>query len=822
MVRLSPDRRATDPLAPAARAVALTRWGMIAERGMQALWLPVSLVLIAVTIWAFDLHLLLSRRWLMAIAGLMAVAFLLSAYRGLRAVSWPSRAEAVARLDRTLPGRPLAALSDGQAINGQDAASVALWQEHRRRMEARAGSARAVAPDAGLATRDVYGVRLIAITGALVALLFATPGQRAPMGGVVSAAGAASGPSWEGWIVPPSYTGRPGLYLNDITRDSFEVPQGSQVILRLYGDPSAFSVTTTLSDVGAPQEAQQAQEFEARTSGTLEIDGPGGRTWQVTVLQDDMPEISASGRLRRGRAGVMLQEFDASDDYGVISGEAELVLDLAQVDRRHGLRLPPEIHEALRLPLPLPLSGNRTNITETLSEDLSQHPWAHLPVRVILHATDAAGQVGTAAPILASLPGRRFFEPAARALIEIRRDLLWNAQNARRSAQLMRAMLHRGDDAFVFDGAPVLIRGAVAFIETRLETEDWTPEARDELAEQLWELALLLEEGELANARERLERAQQRLNQAMQDGAAQDEIADLMDELRAATDDYMRMLAEQAEPADDGGDQRDRNEGEQQQITQDQIQEMMDQIQELMEAGRMEEAAALMEQLNQLLENLRMQRGEGGEGMPGDETMEQFGESLDEQQSLADETFRELQEQFGEDGQERKPDEDAMAEMAERQRALRERLREQQLGDVPGEGTSEAEAGLDALDEAQRSMEEAAEALDEGDLRGALERQAEALEELREGLRAFRDAQDSDEREASDRENDEQQGQGGGRDPLGRDLGRAEEGREGATVPGVDPGERARDLLDEIRRRSAERERDEAELDYLNRLIERF
>ena len=67
------------------------------------------------------------------------------------------------------------------------------------------------------------------------------------------------------------------------------------------------------------------------------------------------------------------------------------------------------------------------------------------------------------------------------------------------------------------------------------------------------------------------------------------------------------------------------------------------------------------------------------------------------------------------------------------------------------------------------------------------------------------------------------QGQGAGRDPLGRDLGSSPQGGEfGSVLPGTDPRERARELMDEIRRRQAERERPEDERDYLNRLIEQF
>jgi hypothetical protein len=63
----------------------------------------------------------------------------------------------------------------------------------------------------------------------------------------------------------------------------------------------------------------------------------------------------------------------------------------------------------------------------------------------------------------------------------------------------------------------------------------------------------------------------------------------------------------------------------------------------------------------------------------------------------------------------------------------------------------------------------------------------------------------------------------GSRDPLGREAG--ENGRIGTDeqlLQGDDVYRRARELLDEIRKRSGEQNRPTEELDYLKRLLERF
>ena len=88
--------------------------------------------------------------------------------------------------------------------------------------------------------------------------------------------------------------------------------------------------------------------------------------------------------------------YTATDDYAVEAAQAHITLDLAAVDRRHGLAAEPESREALVVDLPLPLSGGLDQIDETLVEDLTTHPWAGLPVSIRLTAQDAAGQEGMA------------------------------------------------------------------------------------------------------------------------------------------------------------------------------------------------------------------------------------------------------------------------------------------------------------------------------------------------------------------------------------------------------------------------------------------
>jgi len=322
--------------------------------------------------------------------------------------------------------------------------------------------------------------------------------------------------------------------------------------------------------------------------------------------------------------------------------------------RAHGLEVEPDAREPIVLDLPMPFSGDRADFEDMLIDDFSEHPWANLPVTLTLNVEDALEQTGSSVPETMILPGRRFFQPIARAVIEQRRDILWSKTNAPRVAQVLRAVSNRPDDLFPNETTYLRLRFIIRRLENMADV-GLSDDVQDEVVQALWELAVQLEEGSLADARARLERAQERLEEAMRNGASDEEIAELMQELREATNEYMQMLADQMEPSDnDGTDQPDQQQNGET-ITQDELQALMDRIQELMEEGRMAEAMELMEQLNQLMENLQMtEGGEGGEGgpqTPGQQSMEDLAETLRDQQDLTDEAFRDLQEQFNQDQQ---------------------------------------------------------------------------------------------------------------------------------------------------------------------------
>ncbi len=852
----------------------------MSERAVRTFWPLWTVLFFIAALLLFGWHQFLSGEFLWGAAVVAGLAIGVTTIFGARRYVHPTEAEALARVDAALPDQPIAAIQDALAIGQGDPASEAVWNAHVARMTDRSHAATAVEPNLRVASRDPFGLRYMALLFFVCGALFGSfwkigsPEIGSKDGDRILAAG----PVWEGWIEPRTYTGKPAIYLNDVPEGRLIVPMGSKLTMRLYGDVGDLIVRETVSGRTMDADAGSArqQTFVVTRTGELMVEGVNGRKWSVLAIPDEAPLVELSGPIEADAMGELSQPFLAMDDYGVESGTATLSLDFSAVDRRHGLAVVPDLTPDLVLDLPMPFTGDRRDFDSFLVEDLSEHPLANLPVTLTLQVTDAAGQAASSPAEPMILPGRRFFQPFARAIIEQRRDLMWSKANRGRVAQIMRAMSHRPEGLFSNETTYLRMRAIIRTLEGA-KSDGLTDTVRQELVAAMWDLAIQLEDGTLADARERLRRAQERLAEAMRNGASEAEIAELMNELREATDDYMQMLADQMEPSD-GTDRAD-NSQDSQEIGQDEIQALMDRIQELMEEGRMAEAAELMAQLNELLENLRMTQGDGtGDGprTPGQQSMEDLAETLEDQEQLSDDAFRELQDranrqqqdgqqgqqpqgeqsndqQPGQQGQQQQPGQDGQQgqgqgvgndsqsgrqddrgaggegeqpSLAERQDALRnelERLRDN-LPDLDGDA---GEVARGALEQAEGAMDQAERALRNGDLAEAIDRQAEAMNALRNGMRSLNQAlaQNRDTEPGQGNERGEATGrvEPTQRDPLGRELGNTGQfGTDQELLGGEDIYRRAEEILDEIRRRSAEQDRPEIERDYLRRLLDQF
>ncbi len=820
------DSRYIALLARIRSKIALSQFALWAEGLTRSFWPLMTFALFVYAFAAFRGFDLIPLHWTKYVMGAIVLIALVLFGLGIRRFRLPTTMAALNRLDQGISEHPLTSLRDKTAVGRDDPLTRALWDRHQARMVEKTLAAKAAPPDLRLASRDRYGLRLMALLLGFLAITFAPRDFVNSVRNSIAADAQAdvASLSYEAWANPPVYTGRPSLYLLEVDSDeTLSLPRGTELIFRVYGLGGQISVSESVSGVAEIEEATTeglyASQFLISQSGRVELreDGEALATWQFTVEEDTPPVVTVAGRLQNDGTGLLELPFDASDDFGVSSGTATIRLDLANVDRRHGLAADPVELDPIVIDLPMPFSGDTTEISEVLRDDLSEHMWNGLPVTVELTVVDEIGQTGTVIHSGDDLPGLRFYNPLAAAIAEMRRDILWSPDNHHKVLQVLRAITYLPEDyrlsASTYLNVRTIIRRYDAMLEDGLSAEE-----QKDITDYMWLVAQILEQGDVQSARERLQRAQERLSQAIQDGADPAEIDQLMEELRDATNEYLQALADEAIQNGDQQQAQQSEPGEAMELTMQDIQEMMDRIQELTENGQMAEAQELLNQMMELLQNLQMAENQSpGQGQ-GAQQLQEMQDALNQQQGLSDDTFDNLQDQASPGDDQQPPDAQdgsdpqTNQELAERQEALRELLEDMQQG-----GAAE-----ESLEEAERNMRDAREALEEGDLGRALDEQAEAMESLREGMRELTEEMQRAEADGTgqqqETENDSDEV-----DPLGRPLG--EDGRSTTSenlLPEQDAMDRARELLDEIRRRSGETDRPQVERDYLERLLENF
>ena len=848
-----------------------TRAATFAAMATERIWplvLPlvvvVSLFLSAAWFGLFRLVPDWTRIVLVVAFGIAALAALVP----LRRFRLPRTAEIDRRIERAnrLEHTPVSAQTDRLA-GREDAFSAALWREHQKRLAATLGTLGSDLPRARLPERDPLALR--AVPALLLVIGFAF--SFGPFGGgIADAFRPAPGPDLpppriDAWVTPPAYTGKAPLFLTSDTAAAeasagagpaeapaariVTVPAGSVVTLRVTGgsgeetlsltgaDGMTRDIAPATTDAPAPARPSTARQF----TGTLERDGllalrSGERelqSWAFAVIPDGAPKIRFADEPKRAVNGALELAYEIEDDYGAASARAEFALAEKQAP---GAR---PLYEAPEMPLALPRRSKGP--AAKVARDLTEHVWAGANVSLTLSAKDDAGQEARSEAKTFVLPERTFTNPLARAVVEQRRILALDANRKGRVLDLIDAITLRPEDTFATMSHYLALMSA----RTRLKMATSDDQLR-EVVSYLWEIALGIEDGDLSAAEKRLRQAQEALKQALENGASDEEIDKLMQELREAMNEFLREFAERA--------QQNPNLAEQmpqpgQEMRQSDLERMLDQIENLAKSGNRDKAQELLSQLQQMMNNLQAgRRQQGQQGQQNSEMrqqMDKLGEIMRRQQEMMNDTFRldqmqRGQRQRGQDRSEQRGDQGQQGEGQQGQQQgqggqmtpeeFAEALRQLQQGQ--GQLRQDLEALMKGLEgmgiqpgegfgEAGEAMGEAEGALGEGEGDRAAGEQGRALEALRRG------AQDMMQQMQQAMEGDQGGGQEGGRqqnadrDPLGRprattgpDFGNSVE------VPDEIDVQRARQILEAIRRRLGNALSPELERSYLERLLD--
>ena len=809
--------RSSDPDAPFLMRLRLARLALLWERIWPACWPALAVLGIFLILALFDLPPLLPGVLHAVLLLGFGAALVIALAAMTRRIALPDRIAARRRIEQAsgLEHRPLQALADRPSMPF-DPHTARLWEAHRRRMEAMTRRLRIVLPAAGLAGDDPLGLRALLAMLLLIGMVDAGvdwPDRLArALTPPLSSGAPALTASLDTWVTPPEYTGLPPQFLRPGTTETIRIPTQSTLLAQVHGGSALprLAIDSEARDFDAID--KQNFRIAAALTGGKQLKVIQGdvtlASWPIEIIPDNPPKVAFAKPPAATPRAALRVDYQASDDYGVESIKA--------VIRREGGN--PD--ETIEIEEPLP-GLHLKDAQATNYHDLTPHPWAGLPVEIRLIATDALGQTGESEPVRIKLPERVFNHPIARAIIDQRKELVTDPGSRAPVADTLsdlreRPSLYR-DDAVVFLG--------LRLAEERLRLND-DAQSIAGVEQLLWDTALRVEDGRMSLAERELRRLQQELQDALAKNAPDDEIDRLMSELRQALDRYLQALAENLAR---NPEQAEQPIDPSRIVTGRDLERMLDRARELARSGARDQARELLSQLRDMLENLRMakpgqmpQRGSS----QAQQMMRGMHDLMQRQQQLLDRSFRAQQGRMGQRGQQGGDQQDATTDMGDaagQQEGVRRMLGEmmRRLGDGFGEIP-------EPLGRAERAMRDATEALQRRQPGEAIGPQTEALDQLQQAAREFaqqmqrrlgRGNPDDNDVGATDSEPGDQVE----RDPLGRPMSNnGTFDRGDVKIPDQNTLQKAREILDELRRRAGERSRPEIELDYIERLLKRF
>ena len=669
------------------------------------------------------------------IALLAAIIFLIKAALKAHAEKRPNLSEARRRVesDSNINHRPLDVLEDKPAI------SEAAWPAHYQKAHKDAESLRPARWRHALKPIDPYFLRF-ALPCALGLAMMVGYGDnyerlRRSLSPTWQSAINPSDVTYEAWVDPPAYTGRPPLYFKD--KRKIDVPEGSELVARISGVKDAPRLKVgrkhlKLNRLG-PRSFEARTILKEKTTARWRI-GTKEKKWALNVLPDTAPYVVFEELPKADKRDRLAFTYTFEDDYGIEKFELKMRLLTENASDA-------EKFSSVTIPLSSPSVKRAEEADAAL--DLTKHEWAGRKVAGVLVVTDGTGQSDESQESFFVVPDKIFIEPLAKAIIEQRNLVIagsgdyapepkdYNYRNApyfdtyqpefrldRAPAQIQRAAILidvlTDKPAGIFSD-PAIFMG-LKNVHGRLRYGRKTSDLRG-IPEDLWRIAIRAEFGVLGTALEEMREAKEALQDGMARRAPEREIDTLFDRYDQAVENYMEELRRKAleegniADAEGGGGQGGGRNA-------DEIEELLKAIEEANKAGDTEGARKALARLAELLENMEVQltrggQGEGEDGMEGEmseemqESLEDLADLLGDQRELQDET-RQAENETEEDGEGEDGQEGDQS--GEQEGGQQNGSSQGQAGQEPGEGAlspGELAARQGALQEALDALERA-------------------------------------------------------------------------------------------------------------------
>ena len=457
------------------------------------------------------------------------------------------------------------------------------------------------------------------------------------------------------WIKPPEYTQIEPIHLTDNEDDKrpINIPEDSNIRIRIYsslgtyfppylrngkkveklnhiGD-GLYGIKTTIED---GKSLSITQWFIPRASWAYNFikDLPpeiisdvniADKDGDVVIIEDELPplpfEEESTEEPKKAQANNdenKVAEIKDEDPYEVLDNyQIRFPLIVKDDYGVKELRMTMDIDEMVE-EKPLGEKAQETRLIMSQPEvefkispiyDLTWHTWAGLPVTFTYEAIDHKGQIAKTDKIKLVLPERKFEHPMAKSLIAMRKRLAWDYKDSFiEIAQNLETLLDAPD---YFQNDPVIYL-AIKISSARLYFNDNADKkqrikAAKEVINLLWYTALSIEEGDISLAKRELHEAQRALENALRDpNASDDEISQLMDNLRNKMANYFAEMQRDLQKRMENGENFPEFSADNFDdiISPDTLSKMMEEIEQAMRDGDEQKAQELMSQLQRMME----------------------------------------------------------------------------------------------------------------------------------------------------------------------------------------------------------------------------
>lgn len=603
------------------------------------------------------------------------------------------------------------------------------------------------------------------------------------------------------WASPPSYIGGANI---DISQENGKINLEAGSIVEVHSFGSKGAPILHYGNYQVEMITISRRHYFARVkllkSDNLRIDRFGTkRLWHINIMKDKPPVFSDKLKIDLVGNDRLALSFTAHDDHAI--KKAALVLE-GRVQTKDGYANLNSIH-------PFDAKDIKSDGVSNFIVETGYSPLIGNKVRAYVILEDSFAQRSHSGQVKLTLPNLNLSNPISQAAQEIRLAILRETKPYKRFSPSKYVVLDEKNGEsinietsnpifsaprgvkYAFDAlSAILIAPEDAGIDGKSRlglinakstlTYSRTLADAQRAADILWEVVDYNNQTAPSDTKTQVTQAIENLKNALKNGASEEQIDQLRQELNQAIEQHINSIAEQS---GESGDMEVEGHDAMGQIS---IDGAIDDAKSLAQSGDIDGATQRLDELENQLNNLsKIEHGDAGDGLAiGGQSPPQTSNSIDdllqEQRDIADETQKS----------------GTSSDLAQRQEQLRQRLSTTNDGQ-----NSDYSSANDA-------MQRATNALKNNDKNGAQNAQNEALNALRNIANSM------------NQENNDNQ------DPLGRETQNEDNENNGISIGGGQTKipqqieqRRARTIFERLQNELQKNQQDNEQRKYLEELI---